>query len=80
MDELASIKQPFGIYFWFELSTMKLMGELAFGNGFGAIEGGKPVKYSKLVELSQRVANMFGLLSFGKYNVKVLSWVPLPYV
>ena len=80
MDEFASTGQPFDIYFWFELFTMDLMGELAFGHNFGAIQGGKPVKYSKLVEHSQRFANLCGLLPFGKYNVKVLSWVPLPYL
>ncbi|KIW94861.1 uncharacterized protein Z519_04839 [Cladophialophora bantiana CBS 173.52] len=80
MDEFASTQQPFDIYFWFELFTMDLMGELAFGHNFGAIQGGRPVKYSKLVELSQRFANLSGMLPFGKYNVKVLSMVPLPYI
>ncbi|OCT54200.1 benzoate 4-monooxygenase [Cladophialophora carrionii] len=80
MDDFASTGQPFDIYFWFELFTMDLMGELAFGRNFGAIQGGQPVKYSKLVELSQRFANLSGLLPFGKYNVKVLSWVPVPYI
>ncbi|KAK5037293.1 hypothetical protein LTR13_005099 [Exophiala sideris] len=80
MDEFASTQQPFDIYFWFELFTMDLMGELAFGQNFGALQGGKPVRYSKLVELSQRFANLSGMLPFGKYNVKILSCVPLPYI
>ncbi|KAK5219382.1 hypothetical protein LTR99_010387 [Exophiala xenobiotica] len=80
MDEFASTQQPFDIYFWFELFTMDLMGELAFGQNFGALQSGKPVRYSKLVELSQRFANLSGMLPFGKYNVKVLSWVPIPYI
>lgn len=79
-DAFASTQQPFDLYFWFELFTMDLMGELAFGQNFGALQGGKPVKYSKLVELSQRFANLSGMLPFGKYNVKVLSWVPSPYI
>jgi len=80
MDEFASTQQPFDIYFWFELFTMDLMGELAFGQDFGALEAGKPARYSKLVELSQRFANLSGLLPFGRYSVKALSWVPLAYV
>ncbi|KIW16570.1 hypothetical protein PV08_03758 [Exophiala spinifera] len=80
MDELARTQQPFDIYFWFELFTMDLMGELAFGKNFGALQSGKPVRYSTLVELSQRFANLCGMLPFGKYNVQVLSWVPLPYI
>ncbi|KAI1623344.1 cytochrome P450 monooxygenase [Exophiala viscosa] len=80
MDEFASTQQSFDIYFWFELFTMDLMGELAFGENFGALQAGKPVRYSKLVELSQRFANLSGMLPFGKLNVKILSWVPLPYI
>ncbi|KEF61056.1 uncharacterized protein A1O9_02621 [Exophiala aquamarina CBS 119918] len=80
MDSFAKTAQPFDIYFWFELFTMDLMGELAFGQGFGTLDAGKPARYSKLVELSQRFANLSGMLPFGKYNVQVLSWVPLPYV
>ena len=80
MDEFADAQQPFDIYFWFELFTMDLMGELAFGQNFGALQAAKPARYSTLVELSQRFANLSGMLPFGKYNVKVLSWLPLPYV
>jgi len=80
MDEFAQRGQPFDIYFWFELFTMDLMGELALGNNFGVIEAGKPARYSTLVEQSQRFGNLSGLLPFGKSSVKVLSWVPLPYV
>lgn len=80
MDSFAKTAQPFDIYFWFELFTMDLMGELSFGQGFGTLDAGKPARYSKLVELSQRFANLSGMLPFGKYNVRVLSWVPLPYI
>lgn len=80
MDEFAKTNEPFDIYFWFELFTMDLMGELAFGNSFGVLEAGKPARYSTLVELSQRFGNISGVLPFGKYNVKILSWVPLPYI
>ena len=80
MDEFATTQQPFDIYFWFELFTMDLMGKLAFGKNFGALEAGKPARYSTLVELSQRFANLSGMLPFGKYSVKILSWVPLPHV
>ena len=80
MDEFAKTQQPFDIYFWFELFTMDLMGELTFGRSFGALEAGKPARYSELVGLSGRFNNLSGVLPFGKYNVKLLSWVPLPYV
>lgn len=80
MDEFAQTAQPFDIYFWFELFTMDLMGELSFGQSFGTLEAGQPARYSKLVELSQRFANLSGMLPFGKYNVRVLSYVPLPYI
>ncbi|KAF9739664.1 hypothetical protein PMIN02_010439 [Paraphaeosphaeria minitans] len=80
MDEFARTGEPFDIYFWFELFTMDLMGELALGNNFGLLEVGTPARYSKLVELSQRFGNLSGILPFGKYSKKVLSWVPLPYV
>ncbi|KIX03120.1 uncharacterized protein Z518_06670 [Rhinocladiella mackenziei CBS 650.93] len=80
MDAFASTQQPFDIYFWFELFTMDLMGELAFGQNFGALQDGKPARYSTLVELSQRFANLSGMLPFGKHSVNVLSWTPLPYV
>ncbi|KAF4628575.1 hypothetical protein G7Y89_g9578 [Cudoniella acicularis] len=80
MDESAQSGEPFDIYFWFELFTMDLMGELALGDNFGVIEAGKPARYSTLVEQSQRYGNLSGVLPFGKWNVKVLSWVPLPYV
>lgn len=80
MDGFARTQQPFDIYFWFELFTMDLMGELAFGQNFGALRGGRPVKYSELVEQSQRFANISGMLPFGKYSVKVLSWIPWPYI
>lgn len=80
MDEFANTGQPFDIYFWFELFTMDLMGELAFGQSFGTLKAGQPARYSKLVELSQRFANLSGMLPFGKYNVQVLSCVPLPYI
>ena len=76
MDGFAGSGEPFDIYFWFELFTMDVMGELALGKHFGALDGGKPVRYSTLVERSQRFANYSGLLPFGKYNVKILSWVP----
>jgi benzoate 4-monooxygenase len=56
------------------------MGELALGSNFGVLEAGKPAKYSKLVELSQRFGNLSGVLPFGKYSKKILSCVPLPYV
>jgi benzoate 4-monooxygenase len=75
-DHFADTKQPFEIYFWFELFTMDTMGELALGNSFGTLEAGKPARYSALVEQSQRFANFSGLLPFGKYNVKILSWMP----
>jgi benzoate 4-monooxygenase len=80
MDEFAKTQEPFEIYFWFELFTMDLMGELALGDNFGVIQAGKPARYSMLVEQSQRFGNLSGLLPFGKLNVKILSWVPLPYV
>lgn len=80
MDEFARTEEPFDIYFWFELFTMDLMGELALGNNFGVLEAGKPARYSTLVELSQRFGNLSGVLPFGKYSKKILSWVPLPYV
>lgn len=80
MDEFARMGEPFDIYFWFELFTMDVMGELALGNSFGVLEAGKPARYSKLVELSQRFGNISGVLPFGKHNVKILSWVPLPYI
>lgn len=80
MDVFAGTKEPFDIYFWFELFTMDLMGELALGNNFGVLEVGKPARYSSLVEQSQRYGNLSGMLPFGKHNVKILSWVPLPYV
>ncbi|PSN74843.1 cytochrome P450 monooxygenase [Corynespora cassiicola Philippines] len=80
MDHFADLQQPFNIYFWFELFTMDLMGELALGNNFGVLDAGKPARYSNLVEQSQRFANYSGLLPFGKLNVKVLSWVPLPSI
>jgi cytochrome P450 len=76
MDDFADTKQPFEIYFWFELFTMDTMGELALGNTFGTLEAGKPARYSVLVEQSQRFANFSGLLPFGRYNVKILSWIP----
>lgn len=78
MDHFASTQEPFDIYFWFELFTMDLMGELALGHNFGVLDAGKPARYSALVEQSQRFANHSGLLPFGKWNVKVLSWVPIP--
>lgn len=78
MDHFASTQEPFDIYFWFELFTMDLMGELALGHNFGVLDAGKPARYSTLVEQSQRFANHSGLLPFGKWNVKVLSWVPVP--
>jgi cytochrome P450 len=80
MDELAATGQPFDIYFWFELFTMDVLGELALGAPFGVLEAGKPARYSTLVEHSQRFANQSGFLPFGKLNVKVLSWVPLPNI
>ena len=80
MDDFARTGQPFDIYFWFELFTMDLMGELALGSSFGVLEAGKPARYSSLVEQSQRFANHSGLLPFGKSNVRILSWVPLPYI
>ncbi|KAF8847506.1 cytochrome P450 [Acephala macrosclerotiorum] len=80
MDHFSRTQEPFDIYFWFELFTMDLMGELALGNNFGAIEAGKPARCSTLVEQSQRFANFSGILPFGKSNVKVLSWVPLPKI
>jgi cytochrome P450 len=79
IDEFANTKEPFDIYYWFELFTMDLMGELALGSDFGALAG-KPVRYSTLVEQSQRFGNLSGILPFGKASVRVLSWVPLPYV
>ncbi|KAF1950102.1 cytochrome P450 monooxygenase [Byssothecium circinans] len=80
MDSFAKAREPLDMYFWFELFTMDLMGELALGNNFGVLEAGKPARYSTLVEQSQRFANLCGLLPFGKWSVKILSWVPLPYV
>jgi cytochrome P450 len=80
MDDFAERGEPFDIYFWFELFTMDLMGELALGNNFGVIEAGKPARYSTLVEQSQRFGNLSGLLPFGKSSVKILSWVPLPHI
>lgn len=80
MDEYARTREPFDIYFWFELFTMDVMGELALGNSFGVLEAGQPARYSKLVELSQRFGNLSGIIPFGRYSVKVLSWAPLPYI
>jgi benzoate 4-monooxygenase len=80
MDDFAQGEKPFDLYFWFELFTMDLMGELALGNNFGVIEAGKPARYSTLVEQSQRFGNLSGLLPFGKHSKKILSWVPLPYI
>lgn len=80
MDAFARTGEPFDIYFWFELFTMDLMGELALGDNFGVLEAGKPARYSKLVELSQRFGNLSGVLPFGRYSKDVLKWVPLPYV
>ncbi len=80
MDSFAQKQKPFGLYFWFELFTMDLMGELALGNNFGVIDAGKPARYSTIGEQSQRFANLSGLLPFGKSSVKVLSWVPFPSV
>lgn len=80
MDEYARTGEPFDIYFWFELFTMDVMGELALGNSFGVLDAGQPARYSKLVELSQRFGNLGGVLPFGKYSVKILSWIPLPYI
>jgi benzoate 4-monooxygenase len=80
MDDFAQRGEAFDLYFWFELFTMDLMGELALGNNFGVIDAGKPARYSTLVEQSQRFGNLSGLLPFGKSSVKILSWVPLPYV
>ena len=80
MDEFAKSQKPFDIYFWFELFTMDVMGELALGNNFGVLDAGKPARYSTLVEQSQRFGNHSGLLPFGKLNVKLLSWVPLPSI
>jgi benzoate 4-monooxygenase len=77
MDSFATSQEPFNIYFWFELFTIDLMGELALGKSFGAIEQGKEVRYSKLVEESQRFANLAGVLPFGKWSVWILSLVPL---
>ena len=77
MDHFASSQQPFDIYHWFELFTMDLMGELALGSSFGTLEDGKPARYSSLVEQSQRFANHSGLLPFGRYNVRALSWMPI---
>lgn len=42
IDEFAGTQQPFDIYFWFELFTMDLMGELALGSTFGTIEAKDP--------------------------------------
>ena len=80
MEEFASTNKPFDIYFWFELFTMDLMGELALGNNFGVLEAGKPARYSWLVEQSQRYANFCGMLPFGKSSPKILSYVPLPQI
>lgn len=80
MDFFAATQTPFDIYFWFELFTIDLMGELALGKSFGAVEKGEEVRYSKLVEESQRFANLAGVLPFGKWSVWVLSFVPLPNI
>ncbi|RDL33011.1 Uncharacterized protein BP5553_08450 [Venustampulla echinocandica] len=80
MDKFAQTGEAFDIYFWFELFTMDLMGDLALGDNFGVVETGKPARYSTLVELSQRFGNISGILPFGKSSVSILSWVPLPYV
>ncbi len=80
MDNFAKTGEAFDIYTWFEFFTMDLLGELALGGSFGALDGGKPVRYSTLVEQSQRFANHAGLLPFGKWNVRILSWVPLPNI
>lgn len=77
MDYFAGREEPFDIYFWFELFTMDLMGELALGDNFGVLDAGEPARYSALVEKSQRYANYSGLLPFGKWSVTVLSWVPI---
>jgi len=80
MDRFAREKVPVDVYFWFELFTMDLMGELALGKTFGVLEAGRPARYAALVEQSQRFGNLSGLLPFGRWNVRVLSWVPVPYV
>lgn len=80
MDKFALTAEPIDIYFWFELFTMDLMGELALGHSFGVLDAGRPARYSALVEQSQRFANHSGLLPFGRWNVRVLSWVPIPSV
>lgn len=80
MDAFATTREPVDIYFWFELFTIDLMGELALGDGFRALETGRPARYSSLVEGSQRFANLSGVLPFGKHNVRILSWMPLPNV
>ena len=80
MDEFAKSGKPFDIYFWFELFNMDVMGELALGSSFGALEAGKPAEYSRLVEQSQRFGNMSGMLPFGRESKRILNWVPLPYV
>jgi cytochrome P450 len=80
MDEFAKTGEPFDVYFWFELFTMDVLGELALGSSFGALEAGKQTDYARLVEQSQRFANYSGLLPFGKLNVKLLSLLPLPSI
>lgn len=80
MDRYAKTGTPFDIYFWYELFTMDLMGELALGKSFGVLAAGQHARYGTLVEQSQRFANYSGLLPFGKWNVRVLSWVPIPSV
>jgi cytochrome P450 len=80
MDGFAQTRTPFDIYFWYELFTMDLMGELALGKSFGVLEAGKRARYGTLVEQSQRFANYSGLLPFGKWNVRALSWMPIPSI
>ncbi|KAF2736252.1 cytochrome P450 monooxygenase [Polyplosphaeria fusca] len=80
IQPFADAGTPFDIYFWYELFTMDLMGELALGKSFGVLDEGRATRYGTLVEQSQRFANYSGLLPFGKWNVRALSWVPIPSI
>ena len=68
------------LYLWYEFFTMDLLSELAFGQCLNTLKAGRPHKYSKLVEESQRFSNLSTFLPFGKKSPYVLSWVPLPFI
>lgn len=76
MDQVARTNEPFDMYFWFELLTMDLMGELALGNNFGLLEAGRPARYSTLVEQLQRFNNPSGMLHLERTMSKSSAGSP----